>query len=120
MALTKARLLEHDFPVHGYNPPTPLPDKPPRPSHRKKLDFGPFRLRLLLKQAISGTHFCIETFEFQMVPMQLHIRNCLERISIAAGSFGHAIIEMLLKIPPPPNIHIQNMRLSPLKVPCKP
>ena len=48
-----------------------------------------------------------------MVSMQLHIRNCLERISIAAGSFGHAIIEMLLVIfffpyrPPPTPLRLQ-------------
>ena len=45
MALTKARLLKHDFPVHGdflfpLQPPPPYPDKP-LPSQPRELDFGP-------------------------------------------------------------------------------
>ena len=41
-----------------YNPTPPIPTNPPRPSHPKELDFGPFRLRLApfrLRLALFGS-----------------------------------------------------------------
>ena len=55
MALTKARLLKHDFPVHGWDFPEEIPEEIPETLSELFLEF-PSRVRLGSLKSYNSRH----------------------------------------------------------------